>query len=486
MNILNNALVFAFGDIERFSRHILKRPLRSYQVDPARALVASIIRRDGEHYVWRFPRQSGKNETIAHVTAYVLFLYQRVVGSTIVHTAPTYDPQAANAQRRVMELVRGNSFFVKLRERDNEIELGEARVVFLSGKEREKPNVGSTASLALIKDEAQDLDQTYIEQTFDPMTTSTNAPHLHTGTARMLPTYLTAKRKELEQRTDKDKKQRIWVIGWRDVARENPAYGQRVAGVIEVKGPSHPVVVTEYENIESDDTAALFNPRRVGLMFGATLARQLAPIAGRRYAATIDVGGTSATNSDRDHDPTVIAFHEADTQNGLVYYKTIHYWECKGDVLNDTQQRRDLFAMLDQWKPYVILPDATGLGIGLANALSARYRGRVMPIVWSEAQKTEALNEFLALIETGRYQHYGAVLDEALARVQMQFSRIDVKQKGKYYSYGIADSVTWMNPFTQKIETLHDDHMLVDIMTGLLPAKSPAVVSSRQRDKDIE
>jgi len=224
----------------------------------------------------------------------------------------------------------------------------------------------------------------------------------------------------------------------------------------------------------------------LGLMFAPSLGRQLAPIAGRRYAATIDVGGTSATNSDRDHDPTVIAFHEADTQNGLVYYKTIHYWECKGDVLNDTQQRRDLFAMLDQWKPYAILPDATGLGVGLANALSARYRGRVMPIVWSEAQKTEALNEFLSLVETGRYQHYAAQLDEAFARVQAQFGRIDVRQKGKYYSYGIADSVTWMNPFTQRLETLHDDHLMVTVMTGLLPNKLPATVASRQRDKDIE
>ena len=484
MNIINNALVAAFGDIEQFSKHILKRPLRRYQVEPARVMIASIIRRDGEHYVWRFPRQSGKNETIAHVTAYALFLYQRTPGSTIIHTAPTYDPQAANAQRRVMEITANSPFFTKLKSTENHIVLGEARAVFLSGGERDKPNVGSVASLALIKDEAQDLSQPYIEQAFDPMTANTNAPHLHTGTARMLQTYLTAKRKELEKKTKRDKKQRIWAINWRDVAAENPAYGQMVSGLIDTRGTNHPTIITEFENIENDDTANLFNPRRTALIFAPTLTRLIAPIATERYAITVDVGGTSIEEGNRQHDPTLAAIHHITITNNQPTLQTVAYWMCTGDVLNDTPHRKSLFSLITQWKPSNMLVDATGLGIGLANALTAQFGAAVRHIIWSESTKTQALEEYLALIETGRYQHYAATTDEDLARIQMQMAKINIRQRGRYYSYGVDDSATWLNPFTQKLEPLHDDHLMTSIMTGLLAnIPPPATITQTKQQR---
>ncbi|HEY3341546.1 MAG TPA: hypothetical protein VGK81_05990, partial [Anaerolineae bacterium] len=248
MSLITNALVQALMDIETFSRVVLKRPLRAYQVAPARTLIESVIRRDGEQYVWRFPRQSGKNETVAHVHAYLLFLYQRVRGATIVHTAPTFDPQCKNAIRRIVEITTENAFFKGLHAAGNTVSLGQARILFLSGMERDKPNVGSTASLLLSKDECQDLDSLYIERAFDPMTADTNAPHLLTGTARHTGTYLAQKRMQLERRQEKDARQRVFIVGWREVAAANPAYGRHVEQVINRLGALHPVVQTEYEN----------------------------------------------------------------------------------------------------------------------------------------------------------------------------------------------------------------------------------------------
>ncbi|MCL5275122.1 MAG: hypothetical protein M1434_10325 [Chloroflexi bacterium] len=295
MNSVSSALAKAASDIEPFSRFILKRPLRDYQVAPARAVIASVIRRDGEQYVWRFPRQSGKNETLAHVQLYLLFLFQRVKGASIVHTAPTFDPQCRIAMRRIAELSSGNVFLEALAVNGNIITLGRARAIFLSGQERDRPNVGSTASLLLCKDECQDLSQAYVERAFDPMTADTNAPHLHTGTARHDGTYLALKRKELEALSAQDGRQRVFIINWRDVARVNEAYGRMVQAAIQRKGAQHPVILSEYENIESERTGRLFDERRIALIFGAAsapaLLRSYSPLPGGRYVITIDVGG---------------------------------------------------------------------------------------------------------------------------------------------------------------------------------------------------
>ena len=309
MTLITHALVQALMDIETFSRVVLKRPLRPYQAAPARALVASVIRRDGEQYVWRFPRQSGKNETVAHVHAYLLFLYQRVKGATIVHTAPTFDPQCKNAMRRLIEITGDNALFKGLRVAGNVISLGQVRILFLSGMERDKPNVGSTASLLLSKDECQDLDGDYIERTFDPMTADTNAPHLLTGTARHSGTYLAQKRLQLEQRQAQDGRQRVFIVSWREVAAANPAYGRHMEQVIRRLGALHPVVQTEYENVETAQTGRLFDERRLALIYRTTQTRTFNPEQKEVYVATIDVGGIDLLQENRAHDFTVAAIH---------------------------------------------------------------------------------------------------------------------------------------------------------------------------------
>ncbi len=480
MNLIASAITQAIQDIEPFSRLILKRPLRDYQLEPARAAIHSVIARDGEQYLWRFPRQSGKNETLAHVHLYLLFLFQRVKGASIVHTAPTFDPQAKNAIQRIVEITTGNPFFHKLQVSANIVSFGKARALFLSGQERDRPNVGSTASLLLSKDECQDLSQAYVERAFDPMTANTNAPHIHTGTARHDGTYLALKRKELEELQKQDGRKRIFVINWRDVARTNPAYGQAVQAAILRKGAQHPAILTEYENVETAQTGRLFDSRRIALIFNPATPAHTAPMQDARYVVTIDVGGTDLNDSlvsqrdgsaSHDHDMTVATVHQVTATSGsasLNLLSTVDQLTISGqNVLDDTPARQRLFAYIGLWQPLRIVVDSTGLGVGLASALINHYGSKVTPFQFTAATKTQLLNDWLALIETGRYKHYR---DDSIdcQRFIRQLEKCEHQYRGNLIQWGIPAHVTWRHPVTLQDEPIHDDHLISAALVAII------------------
>ena len=134
-----------------------------------------------------------------------------------------------------------------------------ASIVFLSGQTREHPIVGPTANIALFADEAQDLDELYFQRALSPMTASTNAPIIYTGTARHDQTLLAKRRRAAEARERQDGRRRVFVIHWREVEREAPAYGAKVRAEIECQGAQHPIIRSEYENIEDEQTGKLFD-----------------------------------------------------------------------------------------------------------------------------------------------------------------------------------------------------------------------------------
>ncbi|NLG27583.1 MAG: hypothetical protein GX557_06705, partial [Chloroflexi bacterium] len=65
---------------ERFAAECLHRPLRAYQLPIARAIVDSALYGRGLTLAVKMPRQSGKNETAAHVEALLLNACRRVGG----------------------------------------------------------------------------------------------------------------------------------------------------------------------------------------------------------------------------------------------------------------------------------------------------------------------------------------------------------------------------------------------------------------------
>jgi hypothetical protein len=70
-------------DIDRFSRAIIGMPLRGYQSAPLRAIIDSVLNRKGLEFLLVFPRQSGKNEAIAHLLVYLLTVLQRRGGQIV-------------------------------------------------------------------------------------------------------------------------------------------------------------------------------------------------------------------------------------------------------------------------------------------------------------------------------------------------------------------------------------------------------------------
>ena len=68
----------ALRDVRSFSRVLVPgRVLRGYQESVARAVVESVRRGLGMEYAAVFSRQSGKDEMLAQLCAYLLCLYQR-------------------------------------------------------------------------------------------------------------------------------------------------------------------------------------------------------------------------------------------------------------------------------------------------------------------------------------------------------------------------------------------------------------------------
>jgi len=169
------------ADLERYSGRVVGLPLRPYQLEAGRAIVAAALgRAPRDLIVVIMARQAGKNELSAQLEAYLLALHCRR-GGTIVKCAPTFHPQLYTSMQRLSD--RGNNALTTVRGRLGFVlEVGRARVQFLSAAPGAQV-VGATASIALEVDEAQDCDEEKLTRDFYPMLAATNAPRVYYGTA---------------------------------------------------------------------------------------------------------------------------------------------------------------------------------------------------------------------------------------------------------------------------------------------------------------
>jgi hypothetical protein len=130
--VLKHAIKHWLADISNFSRLILHRPLRSYQLAPAHAILESILHGRGLTFAVMMSRQSGKNEMAAQLEAYLLNLYQ-LKGGQIVKASPTFKPQTVNSMMRLEEHLNNDWNRHRWRRREGYVfELGNARCLFFS------------------------------------------------------------------------------------------------------------------------------------------------------------------------------------------------------------------------------------------------------------------------------------------------------------------------------------------------------------------
>jgi hypothetical protein len=411
------------ADPEMFSRHILRMPLRNYQLRAMRPVLKSILNGDGDEFLWEFSRQSGKNETLAHLEVYLANLFQRVGGS-IVHTAPT-GVQLASDHMRLSDRMDNpwNQGKIRGLPKVMAIVYHVFRIIFLSGHISSNV-VGWTASVLLVYNEHQSFNLLKQQREFDPMAASTNATRLYIGTPRTSHTAFAQKKRELKALEIKDGKQRVFTINWREVAAELPAYKKFVTGEIAKKGEQHPTILTEFECIEMDAGGLFFDQRRRALMLGEH-RRRPGPEPGKLYVATIDVAGEdegdplALDNPNRDY--TIGIIWEVDTSRehvlGGPIYKAVDFFVDRGSKHFDVEAGADalnrrLYQWLKVWRVAHICGDGTGIGAGLMSWLSSRF-GEFMVTSFQFSRTSKALlgSNFISLIETGRFKMY-ADLDE--------------------------------------------------------------------------
>lgn len=473
------------SDIRLFSKVVVRRPLREYQLAPAYSILDSVLNERGLSFAVVFSRQAGKNELSAQLEAYLMNLFQRK-GGFIVKAAPTYKPQLINSKLRLQDvldndwnrgMVRGKEGYM--------VFLGKAGCIFLSADPASKV-VGATASILLECDEAQDVKEEKWDVDFTPMAASTNATRVFYGTVWTSKTMLARVTRELLLEEECDGFQRVFYVDWEMVAGEVPGYGEYVRKEIKRKGRYHPLIKTQYYLEEIDAEGLMFHAARQALMQG-THGRRRSPIRDRVYVATLDVAGEDEEATGEElrirkprKDSTVAMVFEVDLATlkdpliGAPSYSVVDVMEDLGT--KHTHLYGKLRAYFEHWGVRYIVADASGVGAGLVSFLSGRqaFGQRVIPFQFSPPKRKSDLGwDFLAVVETGRFKFFRDDGSQEWRRFWEQVGETyyEVSEgEEKRMKWGVVDP------------KLHDDFVLaaalvaeLDSVRWIVPGKSAVI-----------
>ena len=432
------ALRAALGHLEIWSRSILGRPLRPYQLEPAAAILRSVGQTRGDAITVMMSRQAGKNELSAHLESFLLANRQRRL-DTLVKAAPTFKPQTINSLLRLTALLDNPLTAGRwVREHGYIIRLGRARAFFFSA-ELGANVVGATATLALEIDEAQDVDPAKHDKDFAPMAASTNATRIYYGTAWDDATLLQRQIDANEESARRDGVRRHFAYPWDVVAEHNPAYGAFVQGERDRLGAEHPLFRTQYLLKTISGEAGFLPPALQAQLRGHHPRREEAAPDGM-YVAALDIAGgveemsgTGVTSPlalslpgegagmRRGRDSTVLLVARVDWQavgpearEPVLAIEGVHWWTG----VNHRSQYETLLDLLrNVWRVRRLAVDATGMGAPIADFLTAALGSEVVePVTFSAASKSDLAYNLLAAIGGGRLKWYAASDDDLEAR----------------------------------------------------------------------
>jgi len=470
-------LVQALSDIETFSRVVLRRPLRGYQLSPARAIVASVLERRGLTFAVMMARQSGKNETAAQVEAFLLNYFRRR-GGYLVKAAPTFRPQTVNSILRLMAVLEGSLLPPPARERGYILRVGRARALFLSAS-LQASVVGATANILLEADEAQDIDEAKWNKDFRPMGASSNVTTVLWGTAWTAGTLLARAMRSLRQAEERDGVRRVFITPWEAVAEAVPAYGAYVRGEIERLGPCHPLIRTQYNLEEIDGQGGMFPPATRTLMVGTHL-RQRAPTEGREYAILLDVAGESEERLEgellRAEEPrkdstalTIVEVARSDLGTPPAWIGGLPRFLVMDRYLWTGTPHYQLYGAIvhlaELWAPTRVIVDATGVGAGLVSFLRRALGERVLPFIFTLASKSDLGWGFLGICNSGRFLDHRDDGSPERGRFWRELAAAEheiVQGPDKRMRWGVRDPA------------LHDDLLISAALCALLDHQEPA------------
>lgn len=475
MSLIARAAHIILSDIEPFSRHILKRPLRPYQLEPARAILSSILQGRGETFAVVMSRQAGKNETAAQIEAYLLNLFQRK-GGQIVKASPTFKPQTVNSMQRLgLHLNNPWNSGKWTRPYGYTIQLGNARCLFFSAQPGANV-VGATADLLLEADEAQDIPADKWAKDFVPMAAATAATKVMWGTVWTSKTLLGQTMRQLRQMERRDGLQRVFTYDADIVGQVVPAYARHVANEVARLGRHHPLIRTQYFLEEIDTEAGLFPAHRQALMRGKH-ERQDDPTPGHVYALLIDVAGEEedappegvARIASTKRDATALTVVEIDPTtiaDDLIRkpsYRTMTRRLWIG--AKHTSLYAQIAAIVVHWGARYIVIDDTGAGTGLSSFLQARFGSLVIRYTFTTRTKSNLGWGFIAIVEAGRYKDYANDQAEDTRQFWYEVDACDFEARS-------ATSLKWgvweAPSYDGLIAKGHDDLLISAALTAVL------------------
>jgi hypothetical protein len=514
--------------------------LRPYQVEAANAVIDSILNKDGDTFVWKFARQSGKDETLTALYQYLLTILAHRDAS-IIAAAPTYKPQTGLAMQRLDTRLSRHIVLQKewRRSMRHVYRLRNARIHFYSAAPHANV-VGATASPLLVINEAQDILPAVYDKRFAPMAAADNATRLFSGTAWTRDTLLAREERYCRQKEQEDGRKRVFIVDGPAVARVHPPYGEFLEGEMKRLGANHPIVLSQYLCQEIDSQSGMFNAARRALMapdksriisppilseqsgdqMGGTAKGQeglggsagrlpAAPASpgdmsrreheGRVHAFLLDVAGQ---DENRIHDPEQILNNPGRDSVTLRIveidlstlptlqsptYRVVHTQQWQG--LNHLLIFGKLKALHDQWRPQHIVVDATGVGEGLWAMLDKSFPTRVIPVMFNATVKSEIGYRFLAIVETGRFRDC-----DPSPEADRQYAACQAE-----VLVGPRRTMRWGVPESARDENgalIHDDIILADALVVeldklewtygskslIVPARDPLDEMSKIRD----
>lgn len=439
-------LAAALRDPVIWSKAVLGRPLRPYQVEAARGVARVVAERNGGSVVVMMSRQAGKNELAAHLEAWMLARYQGRAES-IVKAAPTFKPQVINSILRLQTMLdnpvtrgrwRGQFGYI--------VRLGKARILFFSAGPGAQV-VGATASLLLEVDEAQDVEPARFDKDFAPMAASTNAPKLFCGTAWTSTTLLA---RELDRAREGDRRamrtsRTVYWYPWDVIAESNPAYGRFCESEKARLGEEHPLFRTQYRLQPIDGESSFLRPEALRFMRGEHSREHSREGRTGTWVAGVDVAGSSEDPTDelaRERSPrkdsTVALVGRVEwVQIGegvlepVVFVEGAAWWTGRSHL----EQQRDLVTLLrDVWNVERVFVDKSGIGAATAEYLvGALGEVVVEPVALSASRKSELGYNLIAAANGGRVKMYQGGADDAESAEfwhEIEAARSEVRPNG--------------------------------------------------------
>lgn len=394
-------------------------PLRPYQREIGRAVLASVRQRRGLTFTVEIARQGGKNELSAQLELLLLTLHLLKGGSS-VKCAPTFVPQAAISIDRLKARLRDAGYDGIWRMRHGSvIELGRARQAFFSA-DGAASVVGATADLLLEVDEAQDVDAEVYQKSFRPMGASGNATTVMWGTPWHGETLLEQQKQANLALERRDGTRRHFRYDWHAVATANPLYARYVAAEAQRLGEDHPLFRTQYLLEPLTGGRGFLSAQQRAWLQGDH-ARGHGPAPGVVYVAGIDIAGEAEGGAAAFDDALRASQPRRDST--VVTVAALDYAGC-GPLSPDPAIRivdhvwwtgrshaslaPDLAVLLrDHWACRAVVVDATGLGQGVASVLQRLLGGRVQPFVFTAESKSRLGFGLLGAVNGNRLKLYG-------------------------------------------------------------------------------